>query len=135
MTLFKGVRITDTYFTGHKTAVLPTLTRSISAICREDRGVSLFYIGIASGWDHEAALKRRIDDKKIFFGTTDMYLLYQSTSETNTKEIESYLVDRFKDEKADLRVWNSARGGGGRPGSGPFFFLYLALTRATINAA
>lgn len=129
MTSHKGVRITNTYFTGHKNVILTTLIRSISAICREDRWVSMYYVGIGSGWDHESALKRRIDDKKLFFGTTDMYLLYESSSETNTKEIETFLVDHFKDDRADLRVWNSAKGGGGRPGSGPYFYLYLAITR------
>ncbi len=128
METYRGVRITSTYFSGHKNVVYDTIQRSVTQICREGRGVGAFYIGIASGPDYYFALSRRIDAKKMDRGVTDMYLLYQSSSERNTCDLERWLIDHFREIKPDDRLWNSAIGGGGRPGSGPYFFLYLATT-------
>lgn len=130
METYRGVEITDTYFTGHRNVILPTLIRSVSAICRTDRAVFLYYVGVASGYDYHSALKSRIDEKKLSFLTNRMYLLYQSSSETNTRRLEAQLVDHFQYVKSDIRVWNSTGGGGGRRGSGPYYFVYLATSRA-----
>lgn len=130
MESYRGVEITDTYFTGHRGVVLPTLVRSISAIARSDRPVFLFYVGVASGADYLSALKRRIDDKKLSYHTSRMYLMYRSASETNTRMLEAELVRHFQNVKADERNWNATGGGGGRRGSGPWYFLYLATSRA-----
>jgi len=129
MVLYKGVRITDTYFTGHKAVIYPSLVRSVSAICRVDRSVGSFYIGVASGPDHLTALKRRIDTKKIERMVSTMYLLYRSSSEYNTRSLENWLIEHYRSIKPDARLWNSAAGGGGRWGTGPHFFLYLAASR------
>jgi hypothetical protein len=130
METYRGVEITDTYFTGQHYVILPTLIRSISAITRADRPVFLFYVGVASGLDYAQALKRRIDDKKLEYHTSRMYLLYQSSSEANTRLLESQLVEHFAFIKGDERLWNSTGGGGGRRGAGPNYFLYLATSRA-----
>lgn len=129
MDFCRNVRITNTYFTGHPTVVWPRLVRSISQICRTGRGVDVYYIGIASGYDHYQALGRRIDERKVAYGTTDMYLLYHSTAERYTKRLEDWLIDHFQEVKADMRVWNSAPGGGGRPSTGPNYYLYLATSK------
>ena len=129
MEMYRGVEITDTYFTGHRNVILPTLIRSISQITRADRGVFLYYVGVASGLDYLSALKRRIDDKKLSYATNRMYLIYGSGSETNTRTLETYLVDHYQYIKFDERIWNTATGGGGRRGSGPNFYLYLATSR------
>ena len=130
METYRGFEITDTYFTGHRNVIFPTLVRSVSAICRADRAVFLYYVGVASGYDYLSALKSRIDDKKLAFLTNRMYLLYQSSSETNTRTLEAQLVDHFQYVKSDMRVWNSTGGGGGRRGSGPYYYVYLATSRA-----
>ena len=131
METYRGVEITDSYFTGHPSMIFSTLVRSISAICRFDRPVYLYYIGVASGCDYYSALSRRVDEKKLEYQTTRMNLIYQSSSEQNTRLLEKQLVKRFQHVKADDRVWNSTGGGGGRRGSGPLFFLYLATSQAT----
>jgi hypothetical protein len=130
MDMYRGVEITDTYFTGHRTQILPTLIRSVSAICRYDRTVYLYYVGVASGYDYLSALKSRIDNKKLEYDTNRMYLLYRSSSETSTRWLEAELVDHFRNVREDDRVWNSVGGGGGRRGSGPHYFIYLATSRA-----
>ncbi len=130
METYRGVEITDSYFTGHPSMIFSTLVRSISAICRFDRPVYLYYIGIASGYDYYSALARRIDQKKLEYQTTRMNLIYQSSSERHTRQLEANLVDHFQYIKADDRVWNSTGGGGGRRGSGPRFYLYLATSHA-----
>lgn len=123
---FKGVEVTDTYFTGHRTVILPTLVRSISAILRADRLYGEFYIGIASGHDYWFALTRRIDDYKIECGISRMYLLYQSSSETNTRDLERALEAHYSEVRPD-EILNRTGGGGGRRGSGPLYFVYLAV--------
>lgn len=130
-----GVRITDTYFTGHTSVILPTLRRSVSAICRTDRDVFFFYIGVASGPDHAFALRRRIDKKKLERSVTDMYLLYASSSERNTKRLEEELIDHFKYLQSDDRIWNAAPGKEGRPSEGPNYYLYLAASKLDMSFA
>lgn len=126
---YKGVWITDSYFTGHIHQVETSLRRSIAAIARADRGVHLFYIGIASGPDHWMALSRRIDTKKVEAAVSTMHLLYRSGSLSNTTELERRLIIRFQEVKSDDRIWNSTGGGGGRRGAGPNYYLYLAVTQ------
>lgn len=125
---YKGVEITHTYFTGHRGVILPTLRRSIAAICRNDRGIGGWYIGIASGVDYWHALTRRVDDYKLSVGISRMYLLYQSTSERYTRSLERSLEQEFRalDRVPSL---NRTGGGGGRPSEQPLFFLYLAVRR------
>lgn len=148
-----NVRITNTYFSGHRGTIIPTLTRSINAIIREGRRPDFFYIGIASGYDYYFALKRRIDEKKIEKGVNHMHLLYQSSSQKNTKLLEEALIWHFKGRDPDYKkigriaplvgsisghrtasglehlFWNDMPGGGGRPGAGPYYYLYLAVSR------
>jgi hypothetical protein len=130
MEIYRGVEITNTYFSGHHQVIFPTLVRSISAITRADRSVFLYYVGVASGTDYLSALKRRIDDKKLEYHTNRMYLLYQSSSENNTRRLEADLVQHIVNVKGDDRLWNGTGGGGGRHGSGPLYYLYLATSRA-----
>lgn len=129
MDLRRNVWITNSYFTGHPEVIWPSLKRSVSQVCREGRGVGLYYIGVASGLDHVSALASRIDLKKKARDTTHMYLLYQSTTERYTRRLEDWLIEHFRDLVGDPRVWNDADGGGGRPGAGPNYYLYLAVTK------
>ena len=108
---YKGVWVTDSYFTGRIDQVESSLRRSIAAIARADRAVHLFYIGIASGTDHWRALARRIDSKKMDAGVSTMHLLYQSGSLANTTELERRLIIRFQNLMEDDRIWNSTGGG------------------------
>jgi len=125
---YKDVEITDTYFTGARNVILPTLRRSVAAICRADRDVMAWYIGIASGPDHWSALTRRIDSYKLSVGINRVYLLYQSGSEANTRRLEADLEREFR-ERSHLPTLNRVGGGGGRPSGGPLYFLYLGVRR------
>lgn len=113
-------------WTGHANQYISSLKRSISGICRNDRGVSRFYIGIASGMEFDVALRRRVDKSKYSWGITDIWMLYQSKSSKSVRNLETELVDYFR---RDIRLMNLARGGGGRVGTGPYHFLYLAHAR------
>lgn len=123
------VWISNSYYTGHPNVIWPALVRSVSQISRADRQVGEYYIGVASGLDHETALRRRIDDKKLDHKVSEMHLLYRSSTERYTRTLEDWLIAHFKASRPDGRIWNAAKGGGGRNGSGPNFFLYLAVTR------
>lgn len=126
--LYKGVEISNTTFTGAHSAILPTLRRSFSAICREGRGVNAWYIGVASGTDYWTALKRRIDNYKLSVGINRVYLMYQSSSEKNTRSLERILEREFRDHNR-IPTLNRKGGGGGRYSAGPFYFVYLAVNR------
>ena len=126
---YKGVKVTNRYFSGHKNVILPTLIKSIEQIIRADRYVVEAYIGVASGKDYWDALTSRIDEKKVEHGVNCMDLIYMSTSEDYTRSLEDQLIEHFKKERGDVRFWNDKAGGGGRKGSGPAFCLYLATTK------
>lgn len=123
---YRGVEITDTYFSGPKTQIAETLTRSISAIMREDRGWVSQYVGIASGIDYWSALTRRVDNYKLSSGIKRVYLIYQSSSEQSCRELEDRLVAYYR-ERCPGKMLNRTGGGGGRHGSGPYFYVYLAV--------
>ncbi|MEO0820229.1 MAG: hypothetical protein AAF074_07350 [Pseudomonadota bacterium] len=125
----KGVEITNTYFTGHASNILPVLIRSVTQICREGRNVSGHYVGIASGVDYWQALTRRVDDYKLDCGVTRVYLLYESSTEQYTRQLETQLESHFSEVSPD-RSLNRTGGGGGRPSAGPKYFLYLAVVKA-----
>jgi hypothetical protein len=125
---FRGVDITDTYFTGPVSQIETTLRRSIAAILRDGSGYVRLYIGIASGADHWFALSRRFDQKKKDASVTRMYLLYRSSSLRNTTELERRLIDHFSEIFTEDALWNSTGGGGGRRGMGPNYYLYLAVS-------
>ena len=121
------VKILEYYWTGHASQYLVPLKRSIAGICRTDRGVANFYIGIASGAYPYDALYRRIDSRKKIWGVSDIWMLYASRSSRSVRWLESELVDHFW---GDPRLRNHVAGGGGRIGKGPFHYLYLAHGRS-----
>lgn len=125
---YRGVWITDTYFTGHIHQVETTLRRSIAQIVRAGSGYVRLYIGIASGHDHWTALANRVDQKKKDAKVSTMYLLYRSSSLANTTELERRLVNHFREIFTEDALWNSTGGGGGRRGAGPNFYVYLAVS-------
>lgn len=106
--------------------VLEALTRSISAYCRSDSNVKKLYIGIASGSEAIAAMKRRNDNYKIEEGINEMITLYESSSQKNCREVEDKLVSYFESHKRSI---NRIGGGGGRDSSGPYYYVYLAIRR------
>lgn len=112
--------------TGHPSTVEEALRRSIAAYCRDDRNVKKMYIGIASGDDAVSAMRRRYDDYKSDEGINHMVALYKSSSERNTKALETSLEEYFR---AHGRSINRTGGGGGRPSAGPNYYLYLAMRR------
>jgi hypothetical protein len=99
---------------------------------------------VASGIDYFAALKSRIDKRKRAWGVTHMYLLYGSSSERYTRDMERAIEARFnqKDQRRHIRkdeiagftapaatFQNTTGGGGGRKGLADNDFLYLAFRR------
>lgn len=148
----KGVWITNEYFSGHLYAIMPSILRSIATICNSANRVTDYYIGVASGEDYFKALKSRIDERKLSWGVTHMYLLYASSSEQNTRNMERAIeahfngkppprkggADRTKRIRLDdiagfnaplATFRNDTGGGGGRSGSSGNYFLYLAFRR------
>lgn len=65
---------------------LEHLKRSISAICREGRNVTYFYLGKGSGSNGTEAAYRRFDDKKTNWELTEVWALYESRSKYLIKE-------------------------------------------------
>ena len=123
-----GVRYRpESCLTGGRHAVLNPLVRKISAVCRQDRTVQNFYIGIASGVDYERALARRVDNYKELNGISEMILLYQSSSQRFCREVESYLIEYFLER--NLNIVNRRGGRAGRPTSQPYSYVYLAVSR------
>ena len=122
------VEVLDFSWTGHANQYLAPLKRSISAVCRRDRGVSDFYIGIASGPDFFYALDRRIDGRKLKWGCAAIWNMYTSRSLRSVAWLETELIDHYR-ARGDLRLRNAVRGGGGRMNSQPYNFLYLAFNK------
>lgn len=116
----------DECLTGGKLQVMEPLIRKVAQYCRGDRNVKKMYIGIASGSDAVAAMKRRYDDYKAEEGLNHMVAIYQSTSQINSREVEGELCEYFQDHGANI---NRTGGGGGRDSSGPSFYVYLAMRR------
>lgn len=110
---------------GHQQAT-DRLVRAVSAYIREDRNVVAFYIGIASGSDLEDAMWRRYDGYKTDCGFNQMIGLYESSSQDNSRFVEAELEEYFG---SDPRCRNRTGGGGGRRGSGPNYYVYLAVRR------
>jgi hypothetical protein len=121
-----GLVIESDPITGFPSQVFESLTRSISAYCREDSNVVKLYIGIASGEEPEEAMKRRYDEFKRDEGINHMICLYESSSEDHTRELETYLENYFSEHRRSI---NRTGGGGGRRSSGPIYYLYIAMRR------
>lgn len=139
------VKISNEMFTGHVHAIMPSVFRSIVAICNRNSGVTDFYIGVASGVDYWSALKSRIDERKLAWGVTHMYLLYGSGTERYTRDMERAIEAHFRGKAQRQNIHtdriagfnhpvatlqNATGGGGGRRGSSGNYFLYLALRKA-----
>lgn len=116
----------DDCITGWTSQVQESLTRTVAAICRSDSNVKKFYIGKASGSDAITAMKRRFDDYKIDEGINEMRAIYYSNSQTNCDEAERYVEKKFSENGRQI---NRTGGGGGRPGAGPNYYLYIAVRR------
>lgn len=114
--------------TGGRHAVLETLIRTVSAVCRADRTVRHFYLGIASGRNPDHALSRRVDDYKEANEISEMILLYQSSSQRFCREIEHHLIQYYLERNASLI--NRRAGRAGRPTTQPYSYVYLAVCRA-----
>jgi hypothetical protein len=117
---------TDGGYTGHPSSVAETLHRSVAQYCREDSNVKAMYIGIGSGDDAKGALHRRFDGYKQEVGINEMVLLYSSSSQDNSRRVESDLVEYFSQHNRQV---NRTGGGGGRDSAGPNYYVYLALRR------
>ena len=117
----------DRFATGGKYQILEKLTRTVAAICRSDRSVRKLYIGIASGPEPKAGLKRRYDKFKQGHGINEMILLYQSSSQAFCRDVEKYLEDYFQANHPN--IINRRAGGGGRVSQQPYHFVYLAVQR------
>jgi hypothetical protein len=126
MNEYHYIDLRDECRTGAKHNILPTLRRVIASICRPDRNVKKFYIGIASGVNWEMALSRRIDNYKLTIGVNEIISIYSSTSQKNCREIETKLTKIFEDNRRNI---NRVGGGGGRDSCGPIFYVYLAVRR------
>ena len=107
---------------------LEHLKRSISAICRQGRGVTCYYIGKGSGSDATEAIYRRYDDKKTNWELTEDWALFESISKHLVSELEETLNEHYM-RNDPQRCLNSGKGPAGRPSSQAKHYIYLALRR------
>ena len=112
---------------GGRYKVLQTLCRTVSAICRDDRTVRRFYIGIASGINFRQALHRRVDEWKDANEIDEMILLYESSSQRFCREVEDYLIKQYMHTHPNNV--NRRRGKAGRPTTQPYSYVYLGVAR------
>ena len=118
-------------FTGGWRSALPSVRRSIAALARGDRCVTGCYIGIASGSDAFPALFRRVDAYKIQCGISRVVCLYETSSRNFTVQMERDLEKIFREYWREGLLLNRTGGGGGRPDTQPFRYLYTALRYGT----
>jgi hypothetical protein len=117
--------------------VLKKLEVTMMEIAREDPMVRKFYVGIASGPDHERALKRRFDKTKRRWGINLMVAIYETPYEFHCRFAEAHLEKHFKRLRHHVvpmdAVFNNAKllnqtgGGGGRPSDQERHFIYVAV--------
>ena len=132
MTVSADVLYRDTEFvTGGRLQVLECLTRSVAAICRNDRTVRKLYIGKGSGANARQAMQDRYDEYKRRHQINEVIALYESSSERFALETEAYLETYFRERNSTMvaRLVNRTGGGGGRPARQPYFYVYLAVRR------
>ena len=118
--------------------VLVRLQRTVQQLALEDPEIRHFYIGIGSGTDYHAALKRRYDGKKKDWRITHMIALYRNRSQQVCREVEAELETYFQTVNHDMvamdedmpGIMNGRGGGAGRPSSQPWHFVYLAVRHA-----
>ncbi len=122
----RSVQIRDESVCGGKVAVLESGKRCVAAIACPVRNAKGLYIGIASGRDPLRAVRRRFDTYKRSRGINEIVVVYASSSESNSRCVEKALVDWFAGHK---RSFNRVGRGGGRPSSGPLFFVDVAVRR------
>lgn len=113
--------------TGGRHDILETLIRTVSSVCRSDRNVRHFYLGIASGTSPQHALARRVDDYKEANDIDEMVLLYKSSSQRFCREVENYLISYYLARHAS--IINRRAGRAGRPTTQPYSYVYLAVCR------
>lgn len=109
-------------------AALEHLRRSISAICRTDRGVTAYYIGKTSGVNPTDAIYGRYDKEKLREEFTEDWALYESPCAKTVKQLEKTLNEHYM--KVDVkRCTNKGKGSAGRRSKQPKHYIYLALRR------
>ena len=86
-----------------------------------------FYIGITSGTDPISAMIRRRtgDHYKDLHGINLMIAIYESQDQNDCRYMEQELVNKYENYPNKL---NRRRGGGGRPTSQPWSYVYLGLS-------
>ena len=124
-----GLLCRDITETGSKLQMVSHLRRSVPQMLREGSNVVGYYVGIASGDEVFRALRRRYDKYKKANGLCEMVAVYASSSEENTRHVETEIEEYCTASDSRAFKLNRRGGGGGRKSSGPVFFLYLALWR------
>lgn len=109
-------------------AALSHLKRSISAICRSDRGIAAYYIGKASGVEPIGAIYRRYNGKKTSNMFTEDWALYESHCDNTVGMLEDALISYYM--RIDpRRCTNEGTGSAGRPSDQPRHYIYLVTRR------
>ncbi len=121
--------------------VIRKLERFVETLTVDDDKIRKFYIGIASGLDHDHALRRRYDKKKRAWEITDMYAIYQADAQEYCRVLETDLERYFRSVNADRvemdesdddalpESLNDKGGGGGRRSGQPRHYVYVAVKR------
>ncbi len=102
------------------------LRTSIGAYTRNGKK---FYIGVTSGPSTRedniiSAMKTRYDEYKRSKGINRMIAIFKTKSERRCKQVETELIEYYKDYDGLL---NERGGGGGRVGSETWKFVYIGI--------
>ena len=91
-----------------------------------------FYIGITSGPDEDAIpamRKRRTGDKyKDLIGINRMIAIFKSRHQDECRKEEEKLIEHYRGNENNM---NRTGGGGGRPTTQPWSFVYLGMNVET----
>lgn len=104
--------------TGWPNNVIDSIQKNVSKVVRQRK----FKIGITNFPDGRA--KNYPDED----GWRKMYVLYETTSDRNEREIERQLIDLLR-KKYPKNLENSIGGGGGKPARPPLFVYVVVKDR------
>ena len=114
--------------TDNSADVLQRLHDLVTTLTLDDPTIRKFYVGIASGPDHEFALNRRYDKKKEDWGINEMIAIHRSRHQPLCRFAEGCIEQYFRRHHGEMII-NETGGGGGRNSNQDWHFIYLAVRR------
>lgn len=107
----------DYCITGWPDAKFASIYRTIKKKCIRRRD---FWVGMTNDPEYRANNYPEND------GWCKMYILYRTDSDSHKRQMETFLIDKFR-SKYKKAIKNQKRGGGGRPGEPPHY-VYVVVS-------